>query len=301
MFFIAAESHPTATIIAVANNTTLNMKEVQSGLLNILDKFKGYNEMSDNNLQTIRDLSDHLREDVKRQFEINIGINDMLNKSNELSDKQNSYIVELEKLSDSFYSNIKESHKNIGELTNNMREYKDVFVEINSSSKNMLEMLDVKYTDIGEGLNKVNNQLISAIDDVNIKIIQENNKLCNSFNNIVLKLEKFQDNTNLLCNKFGKFSEVEESTMNLWSNYKVSFDLLNSNINEGIKNYNDNIYQGVKQLLIEYDKSISEAISSLRNLLDNLNETTERIMECLEEYNETLSDNNKNKEDDVSV
>ena len=163
-----------------------------------------------------------------------------------------------------------------------MLEYADYFDSIRKSTIEVAATLDTQYKGITDDLGNANDKLVSTVDSINNNLIVKVNNMGNMLNNLVSDLSENQRKVALLTSKLEKFAEVEEATQDLWTNYKGSFELLNSNINDGVENYTKLISEGVNSLFTEYDKKIAEAVTALKSIVEMLNESTEYIVESLE-------------------
>ena len=206
----------------------------------------------------------------------------MISKSHSLSSIQDSYINKFESISELMASSIKNVESYMLKINGDMANYKDYFDNIRKSTIEVAATLDTQYKGITDDLGNANDKLMSTVDSINNNLVVKVNNMGNMLNNLVNDLSENQRKVALLTSKLEKFAEVEESTQDLWTNYKGSFELLNNNINDGVENYTKLISEGVNSLFTEYDNKIAEAVTALKNVVEMLNESTEDIVESLE-------------------
>lgn len=264
------------------NTTTESMKVLQEDLSKVIVGLKDVSSTNNVSLENMNSTVEALKVSMMNQVEINNSLQEMISKSHALSSIQDSYINKFGSISELMASSIKNVESYMLKINNDMANYKDYFDNIRKSTIEVAATLDTQYKGITDDLGNANDKLMSTVDSINNNLIVKVNNMGNMLNNLVSDLSENQRKVALLTSKLEKFAEVEEATQDLWTNYKGSFELLNSNINDGVENYTKLISEGVNSLFTEYDKKIAEAVTALKNVVEMLNESTEDIVESLE-------------------
>lgn len=264
------------------NTTTESMKVLQEDLSKVIVGLKDVSSSNNISLENMNSTVEALKVSMMNQVEINSSLQEMISKSHSLSSIQDSYINKFGSISELMASSIKNVESYMLKINNDMANYKDYFDNIRKSTIEVAATLDTQYKGITDDLGNANDKLVSTVDSINNNLIVKVNNMGNMLNNLVSDLSENQRKVALLTSKLEKFAEVEEATQDLWTNYKGSFELLNSNINDGVENYTKLISEGVNSLFTEYDKKIAEAVTALKNVVEMLNESTEDIVESLE-------------------
>ena len=264
------------------NTTTESMKVLQEDLSKVIVGLKDVSSSNNISLENMNSTVEALKVSMMNQVEINNSLQEMISKSHALSSIQDSYINKFESISELMSSSINNAEVYMKKINTDMAVYRDYFDSIRKSTIEVAATLDTQYKGITDDLGNANDKLLSTVDSINNNLIVKVNNMGNMLNNLVSDLSENQRKVALLTSKLEKFVEVEESTQDLWTNYKGSFELLNSNINDGVENYTKLISEGVNSLFTEYDKKIAEAVTALKNVVELLNESTEDIVESLE-------------------
>lgn len=264
------------------NVTTKNIQGLQDDLSRVIESLRDVNSTSTASLSGINDTLASMQDTMRKQVEISENLESMLNKSNSLGESQYKYINKFANLSEVMSGSIENTQKVMSELNSGINSYKNSFDSIKASTMEVAKTLDEKYKNITNGVSSANNELLNVVDSIKKNILEEVEATSGKLVEVTSKLNEFQTSSSRLVNKVERFAEVEESTKNLWSSYKDSFDSLNTNINEGIENYTQNVAEGMKVLFTEYDRNISEAVKSLNSMVDNLSGITEDIASMLE-------------------
>ena len=264
------------------NTTTESMKVLQEDLSKVIVGLKDVSSSNNISLENMNSTVEALKVSMMNQVEINSSLQEMISKSHSLSSIQDSYINKFGSISELMASSIKNVESYMLKINNDMANYKDYFDNIRKSTIEVAATLDTQYKGITDDLGNANDKLVSTVDSINNNLVVKVNNMGNMLNNLVSDLSENQRKVALLTSKLEKFAEVEEATQDLWTNYKGSFELLNSNINDGVENYTKLISEGVNSLFTEYDKKIAEAVTALKNVVEMLNESTEDSVESLE-------------------
>ena len=264
------------------NTTTESMKVLQEDLSKVIVGLKDVSSSNNISLENMNLTVEALKDSMMNQVEINKSLQEMLSKSHALSSIQDSYISKFGSISELMASSIKNVENYMLKINNDMATYKNYFDNIRESTMEVAATLDTQYKCITDDLGNANDKLMATVDSINNNLIVKVNNMGNMLNNLVSDLSENQRKVALLTSKLEKFAEVEESTQDLWTNYKGSFELLNSNINDGVENYTRLISEGVNSLFTEYDKKIAEAVTALKNVVEVLTDSTDDIVESLE-------------------
>ncbi|WP_286316523.1 MotA/TolQ/ExbB proton channel family protein [Romboutsia ilealis] len=277
----------TTTSTESMNVTTENIKELQDNLGIVIQSLKDVSSNNNVSLTNIQDTIESMKDSMSKQLIINKSVEDMVDKAVNLTQAQDQYISKLDKMSRVLDYNMENTQKYISDVTNGISEYKNYFERIKASTIDVANTLDSKYKNIVNDLSIVNKNLSTTVESVDKNLINKVNNMTNQVQSLVKDLNEYQAKTAILTNKIERFAQVEESTQELWMNYKESFEKLNETINDGVENYNKHINNGVTDVLTQFDTNISSAVDSLRKVADTLADSAEEISDNLEVLNTT--------------
>ena len=272
----------TATSTETINTSTENMKMLQEDLSKVIVGLKDVSSTNNVSLENMQSTVEALKISMMKQSEINASLENMISKSHQLSSVQDNYINKFGNISELMSKNMNNVESYMRQINNDIANYKDYFDNIRKSTIEVATTLDSQYKGITDDLGDANDKLITTVDSINNNLVVKVNKMGNMLNNLVSDLSENQRKVSQLTSKLERFAEVEQSTQDLWTNYKGSFELLNSNINEGVENYTKLIAESVNNLFTEYDSKIAEAVTALKNVVEILNESAEDISESAE-------------------
>ena len=272
----------TTTSTESMNVTTENIKELQDNLGVVIQSLKDVSSNNNVSLTNIQDTIESMKDSMSKQLIINKSVEDMVDKAVNLTQAQDQYISKLDKMSRVLDYNMENTQKYISDVTNGISEYKNYFERIKASTIDVANTLDSKYKNIVNDLSIVNKNLSTTVESVDKNLINKVNSMTNQVQSLVKDLNEYQAKTASLTNRIERFAQVEESTQNLWMNYKESFERLNETINDGVENYNKHINNGVTDVLTQFDSNISSAVDSLRKVADTLADSAEEISDNLE-------------------
>lgn len=264
------------------NVTTENLKDLQQDLSAVILNLRDVNSTSNVSLNNINDTVNLLKSSMEKQLEVNTSIEDMLVKSNKLGEAQENYISKFENLSKMMINNIENTQNTMRDLNGGMDSYKNYFDNIKVSTVEILNSLDSKYKSFTGDFEEAARKLNETADSIRNNILINMDSVGSNMKEVTNNLNNFHNKFNILIDKLEQFTDVEESTQNLWMNYKESFETLNETINESVKDYTKNVSDGVTELFTQYDNSISEAVRSLTTMVEALNESAEVISESVE-------------------
>ena len=272
----------TTTSTESMNVTTENIKELQDNLGVVIQSLKDVSSNNNVSLTNIQDTIESMKDSMSKQLTINKSVEDMVDKAVNLTQVQDQYISKLDKITNSLDYNMDNTQKYISDVTNGISEYRNYFDSIKESTIDIANTLDNRYKNIVSDLSLVNKSLSTTIESVDKNLINKVNSMTSQVQSLIKDLNDYQAKTDSLTNRIEKFAQVEESTQELWMNYKESFERLNETINDGVENYNKHINNGVREVLIEFDTNISSAVDSLRKVADTLADSAEEISDNLE-------------------
>lgn len=272
----------TTTSTESMNLTTENIKDLQSNLSTVIESLKDVSSNNNVSLKNIQDTIDSMKDSMNKQVLINQSVETMVEKACNLSETQDSYMTKLDKMSRTIEYNIENTQKYISDMTNGISIYKKHFESIKTSTIDIANTLDFKYKNIVNDLTVVNNNLSNTVELVDKNLINKVNSMGTQLQSLVKDLNEYQAKTAILTNKIDKFAQVEESTQQVWMNYKETFERLNETISDGVENYNKHINNGVTDVFTQFDTNISKAVDSLRKVADTLADSAEEISDNLE-------------------
>ena len=272
----------TTTSTESMNVTTENIKELQDNLGVVIQSLKDVSSNNNVSLTNIQDTIESMKDSMSKQLIINKSVEDMVDKAVNLTQAQDQYISKLDKMSRVLDYNMENTQKYISDVTNGISEYKNYFERIKASTIDVANTLDSKYKNIVNDLSIVNKNLSTTVESVDKNLINKVNSMTNQVQSLVKDLNDYQAKTASLTNRIERFAQVEESTQELWMNYKESFEKLNETIHDGVENYNKHINNGVTDVLTQFDTNISSAVDSLRKVADTLADSAEEISDNLE-------------------
>lgn len=270
------------------NVTTENIKDLQESLSTVIQSLNSVSSTNNVSLENIQSTVESLKKSMIEQANTARIIEDMVNKSYDLSLAQDNYIDKFNNISRVMESSLKNTERYIDTINTGISSYKDKFEFIQSSTIKAIDSIDTRYKSIAKDLDTVNSSLSNTIESVDKNIIVRVNEMSNKLNGLLKELADYQSKTSIMTNRFEKFADVEESTQILWMDYKDSFNNLNTTITDGVENYTKNVHKGVNDILTEYDSSISKTIESLYKMVENLNEAAENMSDSIEELGSVM-------------
>lgn len=270
------------------NVTTENIKELQGSLSSVIQSLNNVSSTNNISLENIQSTVESLKNSMIEQGNTARTIENMLNKSYDLSLAQDNYIDKFSTVSKTMENSLRNTEKYIDTINTGISSYKDKFEFIQSSTIRAIDLIDSRYKSIATDLDTVNNSLSNTIESVDKNIVIKVNEMSARLNNLLKYLEDYQSKTSMMTSRLEKFSEVEKSTQDLWTNYKESFNNLNTTITDGVENYTKNIHNGVRDMLTGYDTSIANTIDGLSRIAEKLNETAEDMSDSIGELAEVI-------------
>lgn len=264
------------------NITTENIKDLQSSLSTVIEGLRDVSSNSNVSLSNIQNTIESMKDSMIKQVEINQSVQEMVEKSHELSKTQDRYINRLDKMTNVIDKNMENTQKHISSITSEINTYKTQFESIQKSTVEVVSALDSRYKSLVNDLTLVNTNLSSTVDSVDKNIVLKVNDMSNKLQSLMKDLSDYQAKTANLTSKIERFAQVEESTQELWTNYKSTFENLNETITDGVENYNKHINNGVAEVLTQFDSSIASAVHNLKQVADALGDTAEEISDNLE-------------------
>ncbi|WP_455539698.1 hypothetical protein [Terrisporobacter sp.] len=274
----------TTTSTESMNVTTENIKDLQENLSIVIQSLNNVSSTNNVSLENIQSTVESLKKSMIEQANTTRIIENMVSKSYDLSLAQDNYIDKFNNISRIMESSLKNTEKYIDTINTGISSYKDKFEFIQSSTIKAIDSIDTRYKSIAKDLDIVNNSLSNTVESVDKNIIVRVNEMSTKLNNLLKELSDYQVKTSMMTNKLEKFADVEESTQDLWMNYRDSFNNLNNTITDGVENYTKNVYKGVNDMLTQYDTSIGKTIESLYKMVETLNETAENMSDSMEEF-----------------
>ncbi|MBP2028766.1 methyl-accepting chemotaxis protein [Acetoanaerobium pronyense] len=206
----------------------------------------------------------------------------MIDKSYEYSKLQDNYMNKIESSTMHITNSIDSSKIYIENMVSDMKSYLDNFKMMRDISGDIIEKMNLNFNNIISNLENSSEILNNNIETVNDEILNNVSDVTNEISSITKELHTFYINMSILTDRIENFSQVEETSQELWRTYKESFENLNENINEGIINYTVAIKKGTDQVFLEYDNKIANAVSQLKGLIESLNDTMESVSESFE-------------------
>ncbi len=275
--------------------------ELQKGL----GEIKQSNKILVNEIgETINNKMGAMTTNFNESFEKNIGeslekifSSDFVEKFENIKDQ----LIEVSEKNNSFISAYKNEIKEIVDKTGEVKEEFELtsekiilnFEKFNEKIEFSFKNLDIMYDNSLQSYERINNVFEKSKQQM-------------------LELEGFMKKTENITNSLDNFIESEKEVVGLWQNYKESFESLNSTINTGVKNYEENIritsnkYENVlkdnfekykqitEQIANEYTKEIKQGVSFLFTEYDTqLSETVNKFSSVISLFNEKLDDSNQ--------
>lgn len=263
------------------NDTTSNIKELQESLSESIANLNAANSTSTLSLENVKNAIEAMESSIGKVVTISTSLETMINKSSILSEYQYKYMERFENVSKIMTDSIISSQDSMGKISKEINSYKDNFENIKDSSLQVFTSLNKGYNDIDTNVKNANDKLLKTIEALDNNILARIDSTGDKFTKVLDGLDKFQNNSNEMIEKIERFAKVEERTVELWDNYDKSFTSLNRLLNEGVENYTKNVSSGVNNLFSQYDASISNAIVSLRKMIEILNSSVESIAESI--------------------
>jgi methyl-accepting chemotaxis protein len=213
----------------------------------------------------------------------------MVQKAYELGKIQENYAESFAKVSATIHDNVTGVTGYIRDMTDNMRKFKDDFENIQSVSLQVAEELGGRFQHMVQGFENTSRQLNYSLQEIESKLISRVEISSEKIANITSMMEGFYLRMDELSERFEAFAKVEESTQNLWAEYRGTFEELHGSINEGIINYTELVRKSTEDLFNHYDENIAVAVNHLRGMVEIISSQVEDVGDTLEEILENYS------------
>lgn len=273
------------------NITTQSINQLQSNLGLLISDMNTMHKTNNTSMESISEMYEKIKELTSQQSNLSASFNDMINKTYEHGKLQEQYLDKLQASNSNLSNNIRSTEEYVNIMTNHIKEYTNNFNEIKNSSLDITDKLNANYTDIIEKLKFSSNTLNDSIAKIDIDIISNIGKVGNEVFDLSKNLNEACNKMEKLTFKFEDFATVENSTQELWRDYKVSFTDLNQNINDGIINYTDQIKKGTYDIFKNYDEKVAEAVTNLSSMVEILNNEITEIKDVFEDLHNEINNN----------
>jgi ABC-type transporter Mla subunit MlaD len=269
--------------------TADNLKQLQQGIDKLLSDVHSINANHDVSIEELQSVIARLNSFSLNQNAITEELAGMVQKTYELGRTQENYAESFAKVSATIHDNVTGVTGYIRDMTDNMRKFKDDFGNIQSVSLQVAEELGDKFQHMVQGFENTSRQLNYSLQEIESKLISRVEISSEKIANITSMMEEFYLRMDELSERFEAFAKVEESTQNLWAEYRGTFEELQGSINEGIINYTELVRKSTEDLFNHYDENIAVAVNHLRGMVEIISSQVEDVGDTLEEVLENYS------------
>lgn len=282
------------SVVSETNQSADNTKEINENssllageLADIISGLKSFASVQQNSYDGHLELVKNVRETLEQQ-----------DKSMSLfkeTVQQTVYSAEVQK-----HANEKLSHT-VGKLDEFNSNFQGVLVSIKKSvgefegaSENIcnkfndtMANLGMTHASIGSSMERLTTGLNKAIENLDVIVSNDLREINDQYVVIVKNLNGFSEKSDKLVDQLSNFTDTNQGYVQLWGDYKESFDKLNLEINNGVKDYQSNIREGLQNLFKDYDDHISKVLSEFKSTIDNFQDSLEELTEILDHQNLT--------------
>jgi hypothetical protein len=279
-------------LVTSTNDMAESLKnELQTGL----GEIKQSNEILISELgETIHSQMGGLSNGLNESFEKNIGESlekifstDFVEKFENIKDE----LIEVSEKNNMFISEYKNEIKQISYIAGELRDsYEEASQRITTEFTEFNQKMEVSY----KNLDTMYNKSLESFE--RIDVIFQNSK------EKMLELERFMIKSENITESLDEFVDSEKEIIELWKSYKESFEKLNTNISNGLNNYEENLritsnkYETVlKENFNQYREIIENSSNSYKTIIDeSANDYTMKIKDgvsrLFNEYDTQLSE-----------
>lgn len=262
--------------------TNSRVENLSSELNDIISKLGNFSRTQQDSNEDSRALLRDIKENIGYQNEASLMISNILKENlSTVQVQKNMYadlketVTSLNKFNEHFSPVIENMSQNItnfhksSELINN--KFLTTFNELDRYYNTINNSIGTTFSTFDKSMNQFKNEIMEDLTNINSK-----------YNDIATRLDKFSENSMEFTEKFKEFSEAQQVSQEIWKSYKDSFDNLNEEITEGVKDYTVAVRGGLNDIFKQYDDSITNAFEKIRNLTETLNDSVEQLTEFYE-------------------
>lgn len=262
--------------------TNSRVENLSGELSDIISKLGNFSRTQQDSNEDSRALLREIKDHIGYQNEASVMISKIL--------KENLNTVQVQK---NMYDDLKETvtslnrfNENFSPIIEGMSQNIDNFHRstelINNKFLTTFNELDKYYNTINNSIGTTFNTFDKSINQFKNEIIEDLTNINSKYNDIATRLDTFSKNSIDLTEKFKEFSETQQISQQLWKSYKESFDNLNGEITEGVKDYTVAVRGGLNDIFKQYDDSIASAFEKIQTLTERLNDSVEELSEFYE-------------------
>lgn len=283
--------HSQKSIISETNQTADNAKQTNENILLVADELtkiisdlKSFAGVQQSSYDGYLELIKNVRETLEQQDKSIVLFKDMVQQT------VNSYQVQ------------KNASEKLVLVIEKLEEFNKDFQEILVNMKNGVSTFEDASENICDKFNETITKLGNTHENISISIQGLATSLTESINNLKMSLVDLQDINNQyteimrniagfsqksdnLVNQLALFSDTNQRTVQLWENYKESFDKLNQEVNKGVEDYTLNVREGLQNLFQDYDEHISKVLSEFKSTIENFQGSIDELNDILDQQN----------------
>ena len=218
----------------------------------------------------LEDFSKHQLYAVGEQRETLELLNDTVNNTIELANKQqtvqNLITSELQQL-DQKLASINQRYSG---MTENFKHYTDNLLAVNRSYMDLFKNFRESQTQVNETMLENTEDFTEVVESakelmktIDRDILTKTSKTTTQLASISSQLDRF-------IKTYERFSEAEKESQRVWKTYKDNFDKLNIELIKGFENYTDAFNRQVEKTTQEYDSHIGKAVSTFAGIINRL-------------------------------
>ncbi len=294
--------HSQESIITETNQSTNNAKQLNETIFSVTDELatiisglNSFTSVQQTSYQDYLELVNNVRETLEQQDKSASLFKDTV--------QQTVHAAEMQKQAGERFTNVvgrlDEFGINFQGVLTSMKDGTSSFVE---ASQTVCNKFDTTISRLGEthetislsikGLSEGLNESINSLQGI---VSGDFQKISSRYAEIAEKLEGFGVKSDRLVNQLTTFTETNNKAVQLWGNYKDSFEALNNEISKGVQDYQANISSGLQNLFKDYDEHISKVLGDFKSTIESFDSSIEELTDALDPQNLKVSQQHTSK------
>jgi len=194
------------------------------------------------------------------------------------NEKLSVTVGKLDEFNNNFQSVLDSIKKSVGE-------FEGASETICNKFNDTMANLGMTHASIGSSMEGLTTGLNQAIKSLDVIVSNDLREINDQYVVVVKNLNGFSEKSDKLVEQLAIFTDTNQGYVQLWGDYKESFDNLNQEINKGVVDYTSNVRQGLQNLFKDYDDHISKVLGEFKATIENFGNSIEELNEILDEKN----------------
>jgi len=294
--------HTQESVITETNQSTNNAKQLNESIFSVTDELatiiSGLNNFTSEQQTSYKDYSElvnNVRESLEQQDKSASLFKDTI--------QQTVYAAEMQKQAGERFTNVvsklDEFSRSFQETLTGMKNGTTTFVEASETVCNKFDTtisrLGETHEDISLSIKGLSSGLNESIANLNGIVSGDFQKISSRSADIAEKLEGFGVKADRLVDQLTSFTDTNNKAVQLWGDYKESFEALNGEISKGVEDYQANISLGLQNLFKDYDEHISKVLGDFKSTIESFDSSIGELTDILAAQNLEVSQKHTSK------